>query len=409
MHYTNSSKLLGFIGFLLHKVVATEPEHVAKRGHDYISPRATAGPYELLQEAKLLEGYRLKERQVSVTSALSLTLTVASDETCGYLSGSVGVPITCENGASCTWEPNNLNIIACGTDHYLECVESKTAVNPKLCDDVCQSDTWNLLWYACLFLYCHPISISANRSFLYSTDSNEPYCRTYLYPNGVVDYRCASTSVTAQQRVEHTYKGETNPDFITTTISDDVSTSPEPRPGPTSSLSDEPTTTTTTDPGPTTTTAIPSTSSKSTPVGAIVGGVVGGLAVLGLIALGIVIALRRRKPKPTAQTTLSYQPNMIEQPSQVTQKPQSGPSNQYVVPSPHPDPSMASSSFQPNNRTSMYSGTVSPMGPASTMGWSQHQTPAPIGSPAPAYEVAGPEAREAPAIHELGGDNSMNK
>ncbi|KAL6922685.1 hypothetical protein FSST1_006711 [Fusarium sambucinum] len=386
MHFTNLSKPVGLIGLVLHKAVAAEPEHVAKRGHDYILPRATVDPHGLLQEVKLLEGHGVKERQVSVTSAVTLVLTIAPDETCGYLSGSVGVPITCENGASCTWEPSKLNIIACGTDHYLQCVESKTAVNPKLCDDVCQSDTWTLL----------------------CTNSDEPYCRTYLYPSGVIDYRCASTPVTANQRVEHTFEGDDNPNFITTTLSDDEPTITEPTALPSASISNEPASKTT-DSSPTSTTTIPPTPPKPTPVGAIVGGVVGGLAVLGLIAFGIVFALRRRKPKPRVETTLSYQPNMVQEPSQTTQKPQPGPPHQYVVPSPYPDPSMASSSVHPNTRTSMFSGSVSPIGPASPMGWSQHQTPAPIASPAPAYEVAGPEAREAPSIHELGADTSMNK
>jgi hypothetical protein len=52
---------------------------------------------------------------------------------------------------------------------------------------------------------------------------------------------------------------------------------------------------------------------------------------------------------------------------------------------------------------------VSPTGPASPTGWNQYPSPAPVGSPAPAYEVAGPEAREAPSIHELGGDTSTAK
>ncbi|KAJ4022680.1 hypothetical protein NW766_001726 [Fusarium irregulare] len=312
---------------------------------------------------------------------------MAPDETCGYLSGSVGVPITCENEARCTWEPNMLNIIACGTDHYLQCVESKTAFDPKLCDDVCQSDTWNLL----------------------CTDSDEPYCRTYLYPNGVADYRCASTSVGSIQRVEHIYKGDDSPNFVTTTISNED--------GPTMSIPgtvsrptaiDDPTSTTDS-PGPTSSSAVPATQSKPVPVGAIVGGVVGGLAVLGLIAIGIIFSLRRRKPKPTVDTTISYQPNAIHEPSQMTQKPQPGPSHQQMVLSPVYDPSMASSPIQPNPLTSMVSGTVSPIGTATPMGWSQYPSPAPIASPAPAYEVAGPEAREAPPVHELGGDASMRK
>ncbi|KAI1054036.1 hypothetical protein LB507_007490 [Fusarium sp. FIESC RH6] len=241
------------------------------------------------------------------------------------------------------------------------------------------------------------------------TDSDEPYCRTYLYPNGVADYRCASTSVGSIQRVEHTYKGDDSPNFVTTTISDED--------GPTMSIPGtvsrptaiEDPTSTTDSPGPTSSSAVPAPSSKSVPVGAIVGGVIGGLAVLGVIAIGIIFALRRRKPKPTVDTTISYQPNAIHEPSQMTQKPQPGPSHQQVVLSPVYDPSMASSPIQPKPLTSMVSGTVSPIGTVSPTGWSQYPSPAPIASPAPAYEVAGPEAREAPPVHELGGDASMRK
>ncbi|RBR26452.1 uncharacterized protein FIESC28_00746 [Fusarium coffeatum] len=387
MHCANTFKPIGLVGLLLHNVVALKPEHVAKRDHDYILPRATEAPHGLLEDVKLLQGHRMKERQVSATTSLSLVLTMAPDKTCGYLSGSVGVPITCENGARCTWEPNMLNIIACGTDHYLQCVESMTAEDPKLCDDVCQSDTWNLL----------------------CTDSDEPYCRTYLYPNGVVDYRCASTSVRSIQRVEHTYKGDDSPNFVTTTISNEDETTIS-IPGTVSRpmVIDDPTSTTDS-PGPTTSSEVPAPPSKKVPVGAIVGGVVGGLAVLGLIAIGIIFALRRRKPKPTVDTRISYQPNAMHEPSQMTQKPQSGPSHQQVVLSPAYDPGMASPPVQPNPHTSMVSGSISPIGPASPVGWSQYPSPAPIASPAPAYEVAGPEAREAPPVHELGADVSMRK
>ncbi|KAB5586062.1 hypothetical protein GE09DRAFT_1073177 [Coniochaeta sp. 2T2.1] len=45
---------------------------------------------------------------------------------------------------------------------------------------------------------------------------------------------------------------------------------------------------------------------SSTPIGAIVGGVLGGLAVLGLIALGA-LCLLRRKPPPSADPQLAYQ------------------------------------------------------------------------------------------------------
>ncbi|KAJ4122792.1 hypothetical protein NW768_010237 [Fusarium equiseti] len=334
MHCTNIFKLIGLVGLAVH--VAAKPQQVAKRNHDYILPRVTAAPRGLLEEVELLQGHGVQARQVSSSSAITLTLTIAPDETCGYLSGSLGVPITCENKARCTWEQDSINVIACSMEFYRQCVESKTAVNPRLCND----------------------------------------------------------------RVEHTFKGDDSPGFITTTISDDVPTMPASDTVSESSETDVPTTTSDY-PETTTSSEVPTSSRKPVPVGAIVGGVVGGLAVLGLIAIGTIIALRRRKPKPTVDTTVSYQTNTIHEPSQMTQKPQSGPPHQQVVHSPIYDPGMASSPAQPNPHTSMASGSVSPAGPASPTGWSQYPSPEPIASPAPAYEVAGPEAREAPSVHEL--------
>ncbi|KAH7193884.1 uncharacterized protein B0J16DRAFT_412445 [Fusarium flagelliforme] len=383
MHCRNILKPVGLVGLAVH--VAAKPQQVARRNHEYIFPRATADPHGLLEDVKLLEGHGVKARRAAATSAVTLTLTIAPDETCGYLSGSVGVPITCENKALCTWEQDSLNVIACSTDHYLQCIESKTAVDPNLCNDVCQSDTWNLR----------------------CTDSDAPYCRTYLYPNGVVDYRCASTSVSAFQRVEHTFKGDDSPGFTTTTISD-VPTMTVPSAVTRSSFNNDPTTTTDY-PDTTSSTEVPDSPPKPVPVGAIVGGVVGGVAVLGLIAIGTIIALRRRKAKPTVDATISYQPNAIHEPAPMVQKPQPGPPHQQVFQAPVYDPSMASSPVQTNHHMSMASGSVSPTGPASPTGWNQYPSPAPVGSPAPAYEVAGPEAREAPSIHELGGDTSTRK
>ncbi|CAG7563200.1 unnamed protein product [Fusarium equiseti] len=384
MQCANIFKPIGLVGLAVH--VAAKPQQVAKRDHDYILPRATAAPRVFLEDVKLLEGHGVMARRAAATSEMTLTVTIAPDETCGYLSGSVGVPITCENSGVCMWEEDRLGVIGCSTEIRTGCVESKTAVDPNLCDDTCQSNIYSLL----------------------CTDSDAPYCRTYLFPNGVVDYRCASTPVLSVQRVQHTFEGEDSPDFVTTTISDVASSMSIPS-SVSRTLIYDGSKTTSDYSGPTSSSEVTDSPPKPVPVGAIVGGVVGGVAVLGLIAIGTIIALRRRKAKPTVDTTISYQANAIHEPAPMVQKPQSGPTHQQFFQAPVYDPSMASSPVQPNAHMSMASGSVSPTGPASPTGWNQYPTPAPVGSPAPAYEVAGPEAREAPSIHELGSGTSTAK
>lgn len=146
MHCANIFKPIGLAGLAVH--VAAKPQQVAKRDHDYILPRATAAPDGLLEDVKFLEGHGVMARRAAATSDITLTITIASDETCGYLSGTVGVPITCENSAICMWEEDRLGVIACSKEIHTGCVESKTAVDPNLCDDTCQSNIYSLLWYA---------------------------------------------------------------------------------------------------------------------------------------------------------------------------------------------------------------------------------------------------------------------
>src|SRR6478735_7488212 len=138
--------------------------------------------------------------------------------------------------------------------------------------------------------------------WLPSTNSDRPFCLTYVYPSGIFDYRCASTTVEELEHVYFTFEGQKSQNLSTLTLTDEASEglgepvtvtvqgkatgSPSavtiymiPQPPSDSTASS----------------ASPSSSSKSTPVGAIVGGVVGGVAVLGLIGLGIFCLFRRRK------------------------------------------------------------------------------------------------------------------
>ncbi|KAF5981922.1 hypothetical protein FCOIX_4061 [Fusarium coicis] len=380
------------LGAMLQATNAMEMAHAAQRNNVRDVPAAITGaPFGIIHEAELLVGHNGLEARQAASSSEPLVVTVAPDATCGYLSGQAGAAVTCANGRACSWAPvSRTGILACGPEGYLLCVESSIAVNPSSCDDVCQSNTF--------YLKC--------------TDSDRPFCRTYHYPSGVADYRCASTPVENIQSVEFTYDGQKNANFKTTTLSDGIAseslsaTNTDRRTANQASETETQPETTTTSEAPE-----PTKKSKSTPVGAIVGGVVGGVALIGLIGLGAVCLLRRRKkPEPAPAPA---QPVMAQQqappPAPMAQTPY--PQQQHYQPAaqPYPDHSMAASPAPSDARMSMMSGPMSSVGPASPMGWNQQPSPPPFHTPAPAYEMAGPEAREQEPVYEMGSDSYVKK
>ena len=232
----------------------------------------------------------VRGRQVTRGSSTTTTFTITSapDATCGFLSGNSGVAVTCANGKKCAWEAEYIGAVFCGfavTDRsYLRCLPRNIAVDPVQCNDVCQSNSYNLL----------------------CTDSAEPYCRTYAFPDGVRDFRCASTSVVGAQQVLWTYSGQANRQFTTSVVRDETTggITSGPLPGITFTNVPTPTETgtdpsitrdpATTGPGPTNTND-PSEDDGGPPLGPIIGGVVGGVAVLALILTGIFFLIRRNK------------------------------------------------------------------------------------------------------------------
>ncbi|KAF5710364.1 hypothetical protein FMUND_9566 [Fusarium mundagurra] len=386
MRSTSQALLLGA---MLQAANAMDVARAAQRNHarDIPAPTITASPIGILDELKLLVGGEgLRVRQAD-SSSEPLKVTIAPDKTCGYLSGQPGAAVTCENDRMCSWAASSgVGLVACASEIYVACVESTKAVDPSQCNDVCQSNTFNLL----------------------CTNSDTPFCRTYAYPSGIFDYRCASTSVENVQSVKFTYQGQKNANFVTTTLSDGIaseslSTTNTDSNQPSETETQTETTTTSEAPEPK-----PTKKSKSTPVGAIVGGVVGGVALIGLIGLGVVCLLRRRKSKPEPAPAPA-QPVMAQQqappPAPMTQNPY--PQQQHFQPAaqPYPDHSMAGSPAPSDARISTMSGPMSSVGPSSPMGWNQQPSPPPFHTPAPAYEMAGPEAREQEPVYEMGSDS----
>ncbi|KAM0244124.1 hypothetical protein ACHAP5_006607 [Fusarium lateritium] len=93
-----------------------------------------------------LKHLALGKRQATSTEDVTYTLVNSPDSTCGFLSGSPGNAITCSNGDKCSWELAYVTGIFCGSTAYNRCLERSEALNTKLCNDVCQSNSYNLLW-----------------------------------------------------------------------------------------------------------------------------------------------------------------------------------------------------------------------------------------------------------------------
>ncbi|KAH7129912.1 hypothetical protein B0J13DRAFT_627054 [Dactylonectria estremocensis] len=265
-----------------------------------------------------------RAQQKRATSATAVTWTISPDETCGYLSGSVGAPITCDNSAICEWLPRGGVLCEGGTTYsaHVSCYEMEDALNTDKCNDVCTSNIYNLL----------------------CTETSAPYCRTYVYPSDISDYRCGSTSETRVSSVSWTYEGQVNPGFTTTVIYNELETSSSESID--SISSSPPDVVSATETISTSQPAEPSPSSDSkTPVGAIVGGVVGGLAVVGFVIVASLYLLRRKRGQNENEATPHHPPPPIQtqfQPQFQPQPPVSMANTKPVVTSTAQSPTVAS-------------------------------------------------------------------
>ncbi|KAL4728771.1 hypothetical protein ACLX1H_003170 [Fusarium chlamydosporum] len=211
--------------------------------------------------------FRLEVR--SAESVPVYTITYAPDSVCGYLSGSVEIPITCENKNRCLWELEKFKWIVCELDGETtgiartRCLAKDEVNDTKICEDNCLSNTYNLL----------------------CTNDTAPYCRTYAYPEGASDYRCASTNGSRVSSVDFTYNGQKFPTVDISVFTDgDVSresassSETSTTSGVTTTRSEELDSTTSEDPEPDN-----GNGGSGNKTGTIVGGVVGGVGGAVLI------------------------------------------------------------------------------------------------------------------------------
>ncbi|KAH8714460.1 hypothetical protein BGZ61DRAFT_476537 [Ilyonectria robusta] len=256
-----------------------------------MSPPRTTSPNEIEDDRQMIESRWPDKVLARIYTELPtpLTITVAPDNTCGFITGGYW-PMTCINGKTCSWESGKLNAILCGLEGFFTtCLGRDDALDPDICGDSCKSD-----WHIRL-----------------CTVSSLAWCKTKKYQYGVMDYGCASEESTVTISFN---RGNRDLEFRTTVLGDTSgsTTLPESKTlfksttGPKSTTWTESTTLTetSTSTGPLTSTTGIDTTSTSGPrgnnnTGSIVGGVLGGLALVCFMILGVMFLRHRGRHAPS--------------------------------------------------------------------------------------------------------------
>jgi hypothetical protein len=90
------------------------------------------------------------KKEAPSSSGDQVIVTIAPDETCGYLSGRAVLPITCENHRPCMWS-SSLGVL-CGDlandnfDIHVRCLDREMVLDQNICNDTCVDNPVYLLW-----------------------------------------------------------------------------------------------------------------------------------------------------------------------------------------------------------------------------------------------------------------------
>ncbi|KAH7222688.1 uncharacterized protein BKA55DRAFT_743909 [Fusarium redolens] len=293
-------------------------------------------------------------RRADVEELISgtITVTVAPDSTCGFNANRDRW--TCDEGLRCVWESGKINRVWCESHAVATtCLDRTVYLDPAKCNNEC----------------------SANSHIAVCASTAAPVCATLELGDGIFSYWCSTLDFIV--RFDST---PLQPRELSTLVLVDG----HEITGGLTTLGLEPSTT---ESGSTTITASetensssltePSTSATPSPgpnhnVGAIVGGVVGGLAVIVMGIFGLVLLRRRRGNKDTLFGSNS---GSAPQPQFLSNMPDTA----EVVGSP------ARAAHSPN--------TGSPIGPQfdAVPIQSSVSTPQPTPSKPPLYEAPSPE------------------
>ncbi|KAH0442241.1 hypothetical protein CcaCcLH18_01679 [Colletotrichum camelliae] len=277
---------------------------------DQFSPQPTKAPAYA----------ELRRRQTSAAT----TVLVAPDNTCGYISGRAGAAYTCGSAASCIFFTSTSRVkgfvACCDADDCgarRTCYDARQISSSSVCDNGCMVDKYTLK----------------------CTNTARPYCNTISFSGSVFDYWCNTIEISTAQAAVTTFEGQTGRTWVPLALTDDATSSlraPSASGRFTATGTGSPADPVASDPTSNNNDGNNNDGNdnkSSTPVGAIIGGVVGGLAVIALVGLGIFLILRKKK-KPAQNQNQNQQPPPIQ--PQMAQNnyqgppPQASPPNQYA-------------------------------------------------------------------------------
>ncbi|KAF8864327.1 hypothetical protein BDZ45DRAFT_797430 [Acephala macrosclerotiorum] len=328
------------------------------------SPRPTAAP---------IVPRELFEKRDFLANSASYVL-IAPDQTCGYVSALAGAQFQCGTSTNCVFFPvtgSAYGAVGCCTDPLncgfrTACVDA-SAFSGSGCNGGCQLDA----------------------NTMKCTDSSAPYCGSirYAYPGATVQqYFCGTETGSTWQTAYTTFSGQSSAARSFTSVdravlqSSAASLSSKLASTSSSSSSSSSTGTTTSSSSTTSGTVAPTQTSaaadKKSNTGAIVGGLVGGAAVLGLIGAGAFFLYKRKYGKNNAANSPTHTPLNNLDPSK-----QGGAWTQEGVYSPQPG---------------VYSPQHQPQQQAYHPGYQQYQ-PVPVEMPS---EYAQPMQQPQYMVHE---------
>jgi len=273
-----------------------------------------------------LSGLRKRQNRDDEEDEDGTTVFVAPDNTCGYVDARAGAHFTCSADYSCVFFTATAGAsgyvgccdeISCGI--RLDCIDYDSFYSSSACDNGCQVDAYTL---KCM-------------------DEAMPYCNTLSFSSNIIDYWCNSLDISTAQSAATAFAGDDRtfePLVLDDVISSYTFEEDTTAPGP--SITADPTATATGDADDDDDADSDRSNSdndddrrkkddggSSTPVGPIVGGVVGGVAAIGLGGLGLWLFFRNKKKKQAASSSQS--PSVVYAPVQ-----QGGPPHPGMSPSP---------------------------------------------------------------------------